>query len=82
MNHQNLTLEEMERIAYISGDTRTATHCAALMDAQGQARTLCDTVERILDVAELHQEDMEPQTQDAIQQARNTVDAMSWELER
>ena len=31
-----LTVDEMERAAYMAGDTRTAQLCAALQDAQAQ----------------------------------------------
>jgi hypothetical protein len=42
---QHLTLEERERLAYISGDLQTAWDCAAILDAEGQIELLEGQIE-------------------------------------
>ena len=46
---QNLTIEERERVAYITGDTRTADTLAEIMDQAGQIELLDQELGEALD---------------------------------
>lgn len=84
----NLAPEEQERSAYITGDVRSANLLADFLDvrdAENEAREeaedlrekgekLQDLVHRLLNCAELSQDNLEPDTEDLIDEARQALD--------